>query len=151
MNTISFKKLNDNARLPTKAHAGDAAFDLYSDTDQTLDPGETKLISTGLQLANFQSSITAPDSIFMKIEGRSGLACKGIFPVGGIVDSSYRGEIKCIMHNSSKVTHTFKQGERVAQAIFYQIVNQPSQITIQETDTIVETQRGSGGFGSTGV
>ena len=55
------------------------------------------------------------------------------------------------MHNSSKVTHTFKQGERVAQAIFYQIVNQPSQITIQETDTIVETQRGSGGFGSTGV
>lgn len=148
MNTISFKKLNDNARLPTKAHAGDAAFDLYSDTDQTLEPGQTKLISTGLQLANFVVATT--DSIFMKIEGRSGLACKGIFPVGGIVDSGYRGEIKCIMHNSSKSTHIFKQGERVAQAIFYQIVNQPHKITIQETDTVVETQRGDGGFGSTG-
>lgn len=149
MINIFFKKLNPNATLPTKAYAGDAAFDLFSDQDQTLEPGETKLISTGLQLANFRQ--TQGISSFLKIEGRSGLACKGIFPVGGIVDTqSYRGEIKCIMHNSSKSSHTFKQGERVAQAIFYQIMNLPSQITIEETDSVIETQRGTGGFGSTG-
>jgi dUTP pyrophosphatase len=149
MINIFFKKLNPNAVLPTKAYAGDAAFDLYSDQEQTIEPGETKLISTGLQLANFRQ--TEGVSSFLKIEGRSGLACKGIFPVGGIVDTqSYRGEIKCIMHNSSKGVYTFEKGERVAQAIFYQIMNLPSQITIEETDTVIETQRGTGGFGSSG-
>jgi dUTP pyrophosphatase len=161
MDTILFKKLNTNAQLPTRAHAGDTGFDLYSDADQILEPGETKLITTGLQLADFVTVVTTglkvpnyttyeANSIFMKIEGRSGLACNGIFPIGGIIDSSYRGEIKCIMHNSSKITHTFRQGDRIAQVVFYQVVNQPHQIIVAETDTVVETQRADGGFGSSG-
>lgn len=178
MITIEFVKIFEDSKLPTQAKPGDAAFDLTTVEDFTLAPGETKAVSTGLVLAN----VIAEESIFLQIVGRSGLALKGIFPLGGIIDSSYRGEIKVILHNGNPrnwsrdireenlyssmqtkigghypsipdpnkhITYTFNKGDRIAQMIIQRVVIGKDAL-IYETSEITETERGGGGFGSTG-
>lgn len=135
--------------LPKKAHENDAAFDLFSSEEITLLPWETRAIPTGLQLADIK--ITDNVSRFLKIEGRSGLALKRIVPTGGIIDISYRGEIKCIMNNNSNQPYTFKIGDKIAQLLIYKIDALPSEVSLSFTETISETSRGQKGFGSSGV
>jgi dUTP pyrophosphatase len=90
---------------------------------------------------------------FFKIEGRSGLASKGIFPVGGIIDPSYRGEICVLLFNSTESSCSFNSGDRVAQLVCYHSLAplEGSQVTFEIVDDVVSTDRGDKGFGSSGV
>jgi len=160
---IKFKKLIPEAKLPVRGKPGDAAFDIYSAEDFDLRPGETRLVSTGLQLADMPTTMgkNGP-GVFLQIEGRSGLASKGIFPLGGIIDATYRGEIKVILHNGNPWHPVelnpqgsmnniepvkFKVGDRIAQLLVRLIA---TDVNMVESEEVTETVRGISGFGSTG-
>jgi len=139
---IPTKKLRPDAILPTKAHATDAAFDLYlpkDHADVSLGAGQRHTFRLGIALA-------IPDGWTMKMEGRSGLASKGIQILGGIVDAPYRGEIGVIIRNSSEEPREFRGGERIAQALILPV----PECVMVEVDELDETARGAGGFGSSG-
>lgn len=140
---FKFKKLSPDAKIPDKA-AGDVGYDLTSIESVHISAHSTLAISTGLQLANAFCDVSS----FMKIEGRSGLASRGIFPVGGIIDNSYRGEIKVLLHNSTNDTYEIKSGHRIAQLVCYCMPN--SVRFIEEMSDVSETDRGENGFGSSG-
>lgn len=115
-----------------------AGYDIhYTGPKITLSPGETQVLSTGLH-------IDVP-GYWAKIEGRSGLASRGIFPIGGVIDEDYRGEIKVCIHNGSRDIVTFGPGDRIAQLVFH-----PTRHPYLPKMVIKDT-RGVNGFGSTGV
>lgn len=155
--SIQFVKVHPNAQLPKSAHEqGDAGFDLYAVEDQILEPGSVTMVRTGLQLAdcNFSSSVGYEQfEYFLEIRSRSGLSRKMIFPVTGTVDRNYRGEIQVVLANFGKEAFTIKQGERIAQLVVQLIVsNGPwNKVEFTEVDSVVESNRGAGGFGSTGA
>jgi len=139
---IPTKKLRPDAVIPTKAHASDAAFDLYLPSGHGtvgLAPGQRHTLRIGIAMA-------IPEGWMLKIEGRSGLASKGVQIMGGIVDSSYRGEIGVILRNSGEEPREFVGGERIAQALILPV----PQCVMVEVDKLDETVRGIGGFGSSG-
>lgn len=136
------------AQLPRAQRKGDVGFDIHSAVDDVIEPGKTKLVSTGVILASMPSEIQGAP-LFMKIEGRSGLALKGIFPVGGIIDPTYRGEIGVILHNSSEEEYTIEAGDRIAQLILYSIYT-GHDVIFAESSTVSKTNRGDKGYGSSG-
>lgn len=141
---VKIVKLNENAKIPTKGSKKSAGYDLYACLDEPLfiNPHETKMIDTGL-------SMELPDGTFGAIVARSGIATKrGLAPANkiGICDSDYRGEYMVALHNHSNITQWVNPGERIAQLIVMPYVN----VTFEETDKLSETDRGEGGFGSTG-
>ncbi len=142
---IKIKKLDKNAIIPTYGSDFAAGADLYALVDGTLEinPGETVLIHTGLAF-----EITPGYGGF--IFARSGLASKkGLAPANkvGVVDSDYRGEVMVALYNHSTKTAVVENGERIAQMVFlpYAAAN------FVESDTLDDTDRGQGGFGSTGT
>lgn len=141
--TIEFKKLNENAVTPTFGTEFSAGADLYSAEEEiVINPGETKFIGTGLATA-------IPEGTVGLIYARSGLACKkGLAPANkvGVIDSDYRGEIKVALHNHGKDAQTVLKGERVAQMV----ITPYFKVDYVEVDSLSETLRGDGGFGSTG-
>ncbi len=139
--TIRIKKLHPEAQLPKYAGPKEAGLDLYSNEETILQPNERKLISTGIAMA-------IPEGYAGLIWDRSGMAAKnGLKTMGGVIDSTYRGEIKVIIHNLSSQPFKVEKGIRIAQMLI-QKVEQKNIIEVQELD---ETERGSGSFGSTGV
>lgn len=140
---IKIKKLHQDAVIPRYAKYGDAGMDLHSCENTSLKPGERKLISTGL-------AFEIPYGTELQIRPRSGLAIKhGISLVNtpGTLDYGYRGELKVILINHGQDEFEVKRGERIAQAVLNRI-----EITeIEEVNDLSETERGAGGFGSTGV
>lgn len=142
---IKIKKLNQNAVIPTRGSASAAGCDLYACTDKpiAISAGETVKIGTGLAIA-------VPEGFFGAIFARSGLATKkGLRPSNcvGVADSDYRGEYIVALHNDSSVTQIVEPGERIAQLIIL-----PYWITdFKEVEELDETERGAGGFGSTGT
>ena len=148
MITFSFKKIHPKAELPKQAHSSDVGYDLKSIETLELKPRSVTKIHTGIELAETKYVIPQP-YIFMKIEGRSGLASKGIFPVGGIIDNSYRGEVIVLLHNSTDEVFTIKQGDKCAQLVFY-VHSMNNFIEINEVQTKSHSERGENGFGSTG-
>lgn len=145
-----FKLLSEKAKLPTKAHETDVGYDLYALEDCNLAEGTVTKVRTGIAYGGFdplsEASTTSAMAIFPKIEGRSGLAAKGIHPVGGIVDPGYRGELVVMLRNTrSDLDYFIKAGDRIAQMVFY-MTAQP-EICIGE---LKQTDRGDSGFGSTG-
>ena len=102
-------------------------------------------------LADVEYSNNLASSHFIKIEGRSGLALKRIVPSGGVVDLSYRNEIKVILNNNSNTTFKVSVGDRIAQMIVYQVAANSAEISLSTTDSLTETSRGQAGFGSTGM
>jgi len=146
--SVKFKAVHPNAKLPFLGKAGDAAFDLHCVEDVSIEPGETKVISTGLMVADIQPVESFDGgNVFLWIVGRSGLASKGIFPIGGIIDSNYRGVIHVILHNSSKETVKFPACSRIASML----VMSRLPVKFDFSDTVVNTNRGNSGFGSTGI
>ena len=142
MAKIRIKKIRDNAVTPHYEHDGDAGMDLYAVEDSTLCPGERKLIPTGLQ-------VEVPKGYEMQIRPKSGLALKHgitVLNTPGTVDSCYRGEVGVIMLNTAAADYEVKAGEKVAQAVIARV----EKAVIEEVEELTETQRGSGGFGSTG-
>ncbi|MBX2890367.1 MAG: dUTP diphosphatase [Saprospiraceae bacterium] len=130
--------------LPQYETAGSAGMDLRAHLVEpiTLQPLERALVPTGL-------FIELPNGFEAQIRPRSGLAAKrGLTMLNspGTIDSDYRGEIKCIVVNLSNEPQTIEPGERVAQMV----IARYEQITWLETETLAETERGAGGFGSTG-
>lgn len=145
-----FKKLDPRAILPSQ-RKGDVGLDIRCLDDFEIPPGKTIKVKTGLMLSK------APDSglgaVFLKIEDRSSMALKGIFSHGGIIDPTYRGEFHVILFNSSDSTYYAKSGDKIAQGIVYPAAFNYNWTMMEcvESDEIEETERGSGGFGSTGV
>ena len=141
--SIEFKKLNENAVTPTFGTEFSAGADLYSAEDEiVINPGETKFIGTGIATA-------IPVGTVGLIYARSGLACKkGLAPANkvGVIDSDDRGEIKVALHNHGSVAQTVLKGERVAQMV----ITPYFAVDYVEVDSLSETERGEGGFGSTG-
>ena len=142
---VNIKKLNENATVPTYGSPYAAGADLYAciDSDVTINPGETLLIKTGI-------AIELPIGYAAFIYARSGLASKrGLAPANkvGVVDCDYRGEIMVALHNHSTVEQTVARGERVAQMVIAPYIT----AEFIETDTLSDTVRGEGGFGSTGT
>lgn len=143
--TLNIKKLNDNAIIPKAATGGSAGMDLYAclDLDVVLKPGERALIPTGIAIA-------LPDSSYVAyIYARSGLAIKNGITLSncvGVVDSDYRGEIKVGLVNLSDKDYTVTSGDRIAQMVIAPVIIPE----ISEVVELDETERGAGGFGSTG-
>ena len=138
-----FVKLKDSAVVPTKGSERAAGFDLYACEGACIMPGQTELISTGL-------AIQPPNGFCAKIYARSGLAAKkGLRPANcvGICDEDYTGEYMVALHNDSGELQTVDVGERVAQLVFEPYYN----VTFVEVTELDKTDRGAGGFGSTGT
>lgn len=141
---IPVKKLSPKAILPLYASSGAAGADLHArlDAPVTINPGETALIGTGLSLA-------IPPGYGGFVFARSGLATKsGLAPANkvGVIDSDYRGEIKVPLHNHSPWPKTVSDGERIAQLAVIPV----AMASFIEMGCLDETERGEGGFGSTG-
>lgn len=142
---LKIQKLHPNATVPTYGSADAAGADLYAciDAEKTIAPGETLLVPTGIAMA-------IPTGYVGLIFARSGLACKrDLAPANkvGVIDSDYRGEIMVALHNHGKQNRAIEQGERIAQ-IAIMPVTQPA---FELCESLDETQRGEGGFGSTGT
>ncbi len=137
---LRYKKLHPDAKVPTYAHATDAAMDLYTVEDFLLAPGERKSVPTGLAFA-------IPTGYVGLIWDKSGVSHKrGIKCLGGVIDSGYRGEVFLGVVNVGTQTQQFAKGDKVSQMLI-QKVEQPHLVEIDELD---ETDRGEGAFGSTG-
>ena len=144
MQEVKVKKLRGNARLPVYGTAFSAGADLCAclDSPVTLAPGETRLISIGI-------SMEIPEGYAGLVFARSGLATKrSLAPANkvGVIDSDYRGEFFVPLHNHGAVPQTIEDGERIAQMVIMP-VETPELIVCEELGS---TQRGDGGFGSTG-
>ena len=139
---MKIKFLSKEAKVPMRANPSDAGADLCSVEDFILNPLERKAISTGI-------SLEIPEGHYGRIAPRSGLAYKnGIDVLAGVVDSSYRGEIKVILFNTDKENYfKINIGDRIAQLIIEKHFNFEFEIV----EDLSYTQRGEGGFGSTGV
>lgn len=140
---LLFKKLLETAVLPAYQTKAASGFDFCSTERVILKSGEVNLVPTGL-------SVEIPEGYELQVRARSGLAAKkGVFLVNGIgtIDADYRGEIKIIMSTCSSEPVILEAGERVAQGVLMAV----EQAEISEATELSETERGSGGFGSTGT
>ena len=138
---VKFKKLNEEAIIPEFKTAGSAGMDITSIEDVTLNPGQFKIVKTGLACA-------IEEGYEVQIRPRSGMACKyGITVINtpGTIDSDYRGELKIILASLTDVPFTINKGDRIAQMVFAKV----EKASFEEVDTLSDTQRGEGGFGST--
>ena len=144
MPIVNVKKLNENAVMPTYGSLFAAGADLYAllDSETVIEPQQTLLVHTGL-------SMEIPEGYAGLIYARSGLASKrGLAPANkvGVVDADYRGEIMVALHNHGKESRTIGHGERIAQMIITPVLT-PAYTLVESLD---DTDRGTGGFGSTG-
>lgn len=143
---LGFKKLNPNAVLPKYAHPGDAGMDICAVADEKLYYGAPTLVGTGL-------AAEIPEGYELQVRPRSGLACKGItvWNSPGTIDAKYRGEIKVILFYYTNAPmgnnpYEIKAGDRIAQLVLAPITT----AEVHEVTELSETERGAGGFGSTG-
>lgn len=142
---MNIKLLNETAKIPTRGSEYAAGYDMYAcgDGDYIIEPGDTVMVSTGI-------AAEIPTGCFGALFARSGLATKkGLRPANcvGVIDSDYRGEIMVAMYNDSDKQRVIEPGERIAQLVFLPYES----FDINVVDELDDTQRGSGGFGSTGV
>ena len=142
---VKLKKLNENAKIPTYGSPFSAGADLYAciDTDLVIEPQTTVLVKTGL-------AMELSEGLVALIYARSGLASKrGLAPANkvGVIDSDYRGEIMVALHNHSNQPQTISPFERIAQMV----VTPYAKCDFEEVESLDSTERGEGGFGSTGT
>lgn len=142
--TLPIKRLDPSVELPSYAYEGDAGLDLRSNEDVTLAPFERRLVGTGLAIA-------IPEGYAGFVQPRSGLALReGLSMVNtpGLIDAHYRGELKvCAINLDPAKSIHIERGERIAQLVIKQV----PVVRLQEVDELDETDRGTGGFGSSGV
>lgn len=141
---IKIKRIRPQAQLPTRGSAYAAGYDLYADIDQSVEikPHTTEKISAGIALE-------IPEGYFGGIYARSGLATKeNLRPANcvGVIDADYRGPVTVALHNDSDQLRIVEPGERIAQLVIQPFLS----VSFIKTDTLSETVRGEGGFGSTG-
>ena len=140
---IKIKKLYEDSIIPTRGSEYAAGYDLYAHEGATIKPHETAKVGTGV-------AIQPPKDTFGAVFARSGLATKqGLRPANcvGVCDYDYTGEYIVALHNDSNEERTIEAGERIGQVVFIPYVN----VSFVEVDELEETERGAGGFGSTGA
>jgi len=145
MTKILIKRLSKEIPLPKYETSGSSGMDLAAniETNINIDPGKTAIVPTGL-------TISIPKGFEAQIRPRSGLAAKqkiSVLNTPGTIDSDYRGEIKVILINLGQETFKVEKGLRIAQMVVCPVV----QAQLKEVDDLSETERGKGGFGSTGT
>lgn len=139
---VQIQLINSDAKLPTYAHSTDAGADIYASDTVVFEPGETKIVPTGIKVA-------IPIGYEIQIRPRSGMSLKTgmrIANAPGTIDSDYRGEVGVIMTNTFNSKWTIMKGDKIAQMV----ISPVPMIKWIETDNLDETERGEGGFGSTG-
>lgn len=140
---LRVKRLTNTAQLPSKAHVGDLAYDLYSDENVTLPAFSTTKVSTGIAVS-FDDILGF--KVGCKIEGRSGLAAKGIHPVGGVIDSSFRGRVQVILRNTTDTPYDVRYSDKIAQLTPTLVLS----VDVMEVTSLEDTTRAESGFGSSG-
>lgn len=141
---VRFKRLSERARLPRYMTAGAAGMDLSSAAESPvkLAPGQRVAVPTGL-------AMELPPGYEAQVRPRSGLSFKtGVTVVNapGTIDSDYRGELQVLLVNLGAEPHTIEPGDRIAQIVIAPVV----QVDVEEAESLGDTARGAGGFGSTG-
>lgn len=141
---INIKRLTESAKIPEKGSEYSAGYDLFADINKSLEikPHETILVPTGI-------AMEIPKGYWGGIFARSGLASKeGLRPANcvGVVDADYRGEVKVALHNDSETDRYVFKGQKVAQLVIIPFLS----VEFEEVDVLNNTERGVGGFGSTG-
>jgi dUTP pyrophosphatase len=137
---LKIKKLHPDAKVPHYAHHDDAGFDLFAIENTLIKKGERKAVATGI-------SMEIPEGYVGLIWDKSGIGIKeGLKSLGGVVDSSYRGEVLIGMVNLSEKDYTFEKGHKVAQML----IQKKERVDFEEVKELSDTKRGIGGFGSTG-
>lgn len=140
---LKIKRVDPDAKLPYRANKGDAGLDLFSIEEKVIEPGETALIRTGIQ-------IELPEGTEAQVRPRSGLALKHsvtILNSPGTIDQGYRGEINVILMNHGRELFQVEKQMRIAQMVIAPVLS----VTLEEIDTLSASERGEGGFGSSGV
>lgn len=138
---IKVRKLREGAHLPARASSNAAGADLRCIDSFTLSPGERKLVPTGI-------AVEIPEGYYGRVAPRSGLAVRhGIDTLAGVIDSDYRGEVQILLVNLGAEEAVFQQGDRIAQLI----IEHAAPAGYQWSEELGETERASGGFGSTGI
>ncbi len=140
---VRVKRLTPDAKIPKAAKTGDVAFDLYSVIDHEIKQGERYAVPTGI-------AVEIPPGYEGQVRPRSGLALKEgitVLNTPGTIDSGYRGEVKTIMINHSDASFQITKGMRISQLAIRPV----PEVTFIEVDELSDTDRGDGGFGSTGV
>ena len=145
MTEILIKRLSKNITFPKYETSGSSGLDLSANikTPIKIEPGKTTIIPTGV-------SVSIPKNFEIQIRPRSGLAAKNqitVLNTPGTIDADYRGEIKVILINLSKETFVVENGARIAQMVVCPVIK----AKLKEVDSLDNTSRGSGGFGSTGM
>lgn len=147
---VGVKFLSDKAVMPKRADSGSAGWDLYAVkavkngrmVPMAIYPGETKMFSTGI-------SLDIPKGYVGYVFPRSGLSTNNGIRLAncvGVVDESYKGEVFVALHNDSSKTYIVNEGDRIAQIVFMHVPN----VVLEETETLSESERGTGGFGHSG-
>jgi dUTP pyrophosphatase len=142
MQKLLVKRLTTTAILPGYAHTGDAGLDLYADVAVSLEPGETRLVGTGV-------SIELPPKTEAQVRPRSGLALKHgitVLNTPGTIDHGYRGEVGVILINHGRARFDVQRGMKIAQMVIAPCLT----VEVEESAELSGTARGQGGFGSTG-
>ncbi len=138
---LKIKKLNPKAFVPTKGSEQAAGYDLYSIEELVIPARSKALVATGIAMA-------IPVGNYGRVAPRSGLAVKNFIDVGaGVIDADYRGEVKVLLFNFSETDFQVNPGDRIAQLI----IEKYTRTDIEEVEDLNQTERGEGGFGSTGV
>lgn len=140
---LKIKRLSDAAVIPQYAHPGDAGLDLVSIEAQTILPGESRLIRTGI-------AIELPEHTEAQVRPRSGLALKHqitVLNTPGTIDAGYRGEVCVILINHGTQAFQVEPGMRIAQMVITSFIR----VTVEPVEALEDTMRSAGGFGSTGV
>ncbi|MDD2681208.1 MAG: dUTP diphosphatase [Patescibacteria group bacterium] len=137
---IIVERLQTNSKLPTRSHVHDAGLDLYAAEDCSIPPYGQDTIATGIKIA-------IPTGYVGLIWDKSGLASQGFTTMGGVIDASYRGEIKVVFKNLSEDIYNIQTGQKIAQLLIQKITTP----TIKEAKVEDNSSRGEDGFGSTGL
>lgn len=141
---MRFKLLRDDAKMPERAYEGDAGFDIYLPEDLTLRARETKKIDLGV-------SVEFPGEFFGLICPRSSISAKGILVHLGVVDSGYRGELKCVVTNLNFSEVSFGKHTRVVQLVSLRSLPEMLARSAKVVEDLSDTERGEKGYGSSGA
>lgn len=142
MQQVKIRLLTDNGRFPTRESRGAAGYDLYASHHQTIPVDEIRLVGTDIAIA-------LPPGLEAQVRSRSGLAVNhGVIVLNapGTIDSDYRGEIKVVLINHGAHPFKIQPGDRIAQLVIAPVI----EVEFESAKTLTETERGTGGFGSTG-
>lgn len=137
---LKVKRIHPEAKLPVYGHPGDAGLDLFSVIERDLLPGDVFAVPTGIQIA-------VPAGHVGLVWDKSGISLKGAHRLAGVIDAGYRGEVQVVMINLGSEPFPLRKGMKIAQLL----VQPVSAVEVVEADSLDETSRGQGGFGSTGL